>query len=67
MLGLRNFIRRLRSVQAGDEEGIRRGADNVDAGAAAVSGNTDVQGSENAGSSVPPNYTKSYDEGRPRH
>jgi hypothetical protein len=68
MLGLRHFIRRLRSVQAGDEEGIRRGADNVDAGAAAVSGNSNVQSSENVGySNIPPNYIKSYDEGRPRH
>ena len=67
MLGLRNFIRRLRSVQAGDDQGLRRGADNIDAGAAAVSGNTDAQGSENAGSSIPPNYIKTYDDGRPRH
>ena len=67
MLGLRSFIRRLRSVQAGDDQGLRRGADNVDAGAAAASGNSDAQGSENAGSSIPPNYIKTYDDGRPRH
>jgi len=68
VLGFRNFIRRLRSVQAGDEQGIRRGADNVDAGAAAVSGRSDaLGGNENAGSNIPPGYIKSYDEGRPPH
>ena len=68
MLDLRNFIRRLRSVQAGDEQGTRRGADNVDAGAAAVSGRWDaVGGNENSGSQIPPGYIKTYDEGRPRH
>ncbi|HEX6680346.1 MAG TPA: hypothetical protein VF063_06845 [Gaiellaceae bacterium] len=67
MLGLRNFIRRLRSVQAGDEQGVRRGADNIDAEAAATSREkTDFQGGEFPGS-VPPNYIKSYDDGRPPH
>jgi hypothetical protein len=67
MLGLRNFIRRLRSVQAGDEQALRRGADNVDASAAAIGGQTaDGQAGEFPGA-VPPNYIKTYDEGRPRH
>jgi hypothetical protein len=66
MLGLRNFIRRLRSVQAGDEQGIRRGEDNVDAMAArGPSGRGAAQGGVNLGPSVPPNYIKTYDEGRP--
>jgi hypothetical protein len=63
MLGLRNFIRRLRSVQAGDEEGVRRGADNVDA-MAADGGR--AKGGESVSPAVPPNYIKTYDEGRPR-
>jgi hypothetical protein len=69
MLGLRNFIRRLRSVQAGDEQGLRRGADNVDAMAAdGARGKGDLaQGGVNLGGSVPPGYIKTYDEGRPRH
>jgi len=64
---LRSFIRRPRSVQAGDEGGLRRGADNVDALAAATrGGKADGQGGEWPGS-IPPNYIKTYDEGRPRH
>ena len=67
MLGLRNFIRRLRSVQAGDDQGLRRGADNVDAMAASAGGKSDAEGGANLGSNVPPNYIKTYDDGRPRH
>jgi hypothetical protein len=73
MLGLRNFIRRrLRSVQAGDDQGLRRGAGNVDAMAAGdTSGKGDAMGGANlasdARSHVQPNYVKTYDEGRPRH
>jgi hypothetical protein len=68
MLGLRNFIRRLRSVQVGDDQDHRRGADNVDAMAAGgASGKGDAQGGTNLGSNVPPNYIKTYDDGRPRH
>jgi hypothetical protein len=66
MLKLGNLIRRLRSLQAGDEDGVRRGADNVDALSAANRGKTDAQGGEWPGA-VPPNYIKTYDEGRPRH
>ena len=65
MLGLRNLLRRLRSVQAGDEEGVRRGADNVDAMAATRDGSSDPRGGLPA--SFPPNYVKEYDEGRPPH
>jgi hypothetical protein len=68
MLGFRSFIRRLRSVQAGDAEGLRRGADNVDAMAAGgAGGKGDAQGGANLGANVPPNYIKTYDDGRPRH
>ena len=66
MLRLRNFIRRLKSVQAGDDENVRRGADNVDALSAVTRDRADAQGGEWPGS-VPPNYIKTYDEGRPRH
>jgi hypothetical protein len=66
MPGLSNFIRRLRSVQAGDETDVRRGEDNVDAMAA-----NDGRGRSESGVGiappVPPNYIKTYDEGRPRH
>ena len=68
MLGLRNFIRRLRSVQAGDEQDLRRGADNVDAMAAGgAHGKGDAHGGVDLGANVPPNYIKTYDDGRPRH
>jgi hypothetical protein len=67
MQKLRNLIRRLRSVDPEAEERARRGADNVDA-LAASTGNakSDGQGGEWPGS-VPPNYIRAYDEGRPRH
>jgi hypothetical protein len=65
MLSLRKLIRRLRSVQSGEEEGLRRGADNVDAMAATRSGSSDPGSGMPAG--IPPNYIKTYDEGRPRH
>ena len=68
MLRLRSFIRRLRSLQAGDDQDLRRGADNVDAMAAdgGRSRQSDV-GGVSLGANVPPNYIKTYDEGRPRH
>jgi len=65
MLSLRNLLRRLRSVQSGEEEGLRRGADNVDALAATHSSGSDPSSGMPAG--IPPNYIKTYDEGRPRH
>jgi len=72
MLGLRNFIRRLRSGQPGDDQGLRRGAENVDAMAAGgASEKGDAMGGANLGSDarshVPPSYIKTYDDGRPRH
>jgi hypothetical protein len=68
MLGLRNLIRRLRSVQAGDDQDLRRGAENVDAMAAGgAHGKGDAHGGVDLGSNVPPNYIKTYDDGRPRH
>ena len=38
--------------------------DNTDAWAAASAGTQNAQGGHN---SIPPNYVKAYDEGRPRH
>jgi len=65
MLSLRNLIRRLRSVQSGEEEGLRRGGDNVDAMAATRGSGSDPGSGMPAG--IPPNYIKTYDDGRPRH
>jgi hypothetical protein len=66
MLRLRNFLRSLRSVDPEEEERVRRGADSLDAHAAATgSTKADGQGGEWPGS-VPPNYIRTYDEGRPR-
>ena len=67
MLGLRNFIRRLRSLQAGGDEGVRRGADNLDAMAATGDRGRDPQTGVGAAPAIPPNYIKTYDDGRPRH
>ena len=69
MTKLREFFRRLTSMSPEEiEEGGRRGAANVDAMAAgSASGKGDAQGGANVGSNVPPNYIKTYDEGRPRH
>jgi len=35
--------------------------------AGGASGKSDAEGGANLGSNVPPNYIKTYDEGRPRH
>ncbi|HEY7148082.1 MAG TPA: hypothetical protein VH420_01430 [Gaiellaceae bacterium] len=68
-LGIRDVLRRLRlrPLQPGDEEGERRGVDNVDAMAATTTrgDKADPQGEFPGG--VPPGYIKSYDEGRPRN
>jgi len=68
MAKLRDFFRRLRSMSPEEiEEGGRRGAANIDAMAAnSASGKSDAQGGANLGSDVPPNYIKTYDDGRPR-
>jgi hypothetical protein len=60
---------RLRPLEPEEYEGGgRRPVDSVDALAAASTRGekSDGQGGEFPGS-VPPNYMKSYDEGRPRH
>jgi hypothetical protein len=64
-----DFFRRLRSMSPEEiEEGGRRGAANIDAMAAnSAGGKSDAAGGANLGSNVPPNYIKTYDEGRPRH
>ncbi len=71
MSRLRRFLSRLRLSSLEPEEyerGGRRSFDSVDALAAASSRGekADAQGGEFPGS-VPPNYIKTYDEGRPRH
>jgi len=71
MSRLRRFSSRLRlsSLEPEDYEGGgRRPVDSVEALAAASSRGekADAQGGEFPGS-VPPNYIKTYDEGRPRH
>jgi hypothetical protein len=69
MSKLRDFWRRLRSMPPEEiEEGGRRGAANVDAlSTAHAHGKGDAMGRANLGSDVPPNYIKTYDDGRPRH
>ena len=67
---LRKVLRRLRlsSLEPEDyEDGTRRPFDSVDALAAASTRGekSDAQGGESPGS-VPPNYIKTYDDGRPR-
>lgn len=68
-MGLRDLLRklRLRSLDRGDySSGSQRPVDNLDAWTAAQSGDFDrTSGGEGRGS-IPPNYVKSYDEGRPR-
>jgi hypothetical protein len=71
MSRLRKFLSRLRLSSLEPEEyegGGERPFDSVDALAAASSRGekADGQGGEFPGS-VPPNYIKTYDEGRPRH
>ena len=67
MLGLRNFSRRLRSVQAGDEQGLRRGEDNLDAMTATGDRGREADTGAGLAPAIPPNYIKTYDDGRPRH
>ena len=67
MLGLRNFIRRLRSVQAGDEQSLRRREDDLDAMAAGRDRGSAGAPGVGVDPAVPPNYIKTYDDGRPRH
>jgi hypothetical protein len=63
MSKLLDFLRRLRSISPDElEEGGRRGAANVDAMAAAIREPGDGEGDWPG--AVPPNYIKTYDEGR---
>jgi hypothetical protein len=71
MIRLRKLFGRLQLSSLEPEEyegGGRRPVDSVDALAAASTRGekADAQGGEFPGS-VPPNYIKTYDEGRPRH
>ena len=69
MITLRKLLARLRlsSLEPEEYEGGRRPFDSVEALAAGSTRGeeTDAQGGELPGS-VPPNYIKTYDEGRPR-
>jgi hypothetical protein len=69
-MGLRQLLRKvpgLGSLQRGDHgSGSERPVENLDAWSAAHAGDFDrMSGGEGHGS-IPPNYVKSYDEGRPR-
>jgi len=65
MSKLSDFWRRLKSMSPDEiEEGGRRGAANVDAMSVHSSSKAEAQGEYNAG--VPPNYIKTYDDGRPQ-
>jgi hypothetical protein len=71
MIRLRKLFRSLRLSSLEPEEyegGGRRPVDSIDALAAASTRGekADGQGGEYPGS-VPPNYIRTYDEGRPRH
>jgi hypothetical protein len=69
MIRLRKLLGRLRLSSLEPEEyegGGRRPFDSVDALAAASTRGEKAEGGEVPGS-VPPNYVKTYDEGRPRH
>jgi len=65
-MGIRNFLRRFRlmSLQAGEDQ---RSVDNVDAMAAADPQSQRREANVSGGAAVPPDYIKSYDEGRPKH
>jgi hypothetical protein len=55
---------RLRSLGRGVPSASDLPLENTDAWAAASAGIQNAQGGHN---SIPPNYVKAYDEGRPRH
>ena len=54
---------RLRSLNRGVPSASGQPLENTDAWAAASAGTQNAQGGHN---SIPPNYVKAYDEGRPR-
>jgi hypothetical protein len=68
-MGIRDLLRKLPgigSLERGDHsyEGDRP-VENLDAMGAAYSRDIDIDPSDGGGG-IPPNYVKSYDEGRPR-
>jgi len=66
MSKLSDFLRRLKSMSPDEiEEGGRRGAANADAMGVHSGPKAQAQGEYNVG--VPPNYIKTYDDGRPQH
>ena len=71
-MGLRDLLRKLPgigSLDRGDHSySGERPVDNADALTAALSRDIDidVSGDGGGGGGIPPNYVKSYDEGRPR-
>jgi hypothetical protein len=69
-MGLRALFRRipgLGSLDRGDHSSAsERPVENLDAWTAAQAGDMDRASGGEGGGSIPPNYVKSYDEGRPR-
>jgi hypothetical protein len=69
-MGLRELLRKIPgigSLDRGDHTyDDERPVGNTDAMAAAYSRDVDFDGSGDGGGGIPPNYVKSYDEGRPR-
>jgi hypothetical protein len=69
-MGLRDLLRKLPglgSLDRGDHSYAgERPVDNTDAMSAAYSRDIDIDASGDGGGGIPPNYVKSYDEGRPR-
>ena len=67
-MGIVEWMKRLRfgSLNRGEQtSGDVRPVENTDAMTAARAATTELGGVE--GAMIPPNYVKSYDEGRPRH
>jgi hypothetical protein len=68
-MGIRDLLRKIPgigSLDRGDHTyGDDRPVENTDAMAAAYGRDIDMDPSDGGGS-IPPNYVKSYDEGRPR-
>jgi hypothetical protein len=59
---------RFRSLNRGEQtEAGERPVENTDAMAAVGISQSDLGGVGGSHNSIPPNYVKAYDEGRPRH